>query len=150
MWSIPIPSESAEEIRCSYALEHIPRSRVLDTLAEWKRLLKPDGIIKVMVPDLLWACQNFISAPGIGRSMDYIYGGQSEPGDFHKMGFTDRIMRDYCDQAGLVVVQVGHNQDNHFENLVFHIRKSGTWAEAPKVDDVPKPRPPDPSKKWRR
>jgi predicted SAM-dependent methyltransferase len=138
MWDIPLQSGTVDELHCRYSMEHIPRAKVLPTLTEWKRLLKSDGEIIVTVPDFLWCCKVFIASPDTGRSMDYIFGGQSSAGDFHKIGYTEKIMIDYCAQAGLVVVRVERNQDHYFENMVFHIRKSGeqvmpTQTEAEKI-----------------
>lgn len=123
MWAIPIPSGTVDEIHCRYAMEHLSRAQVMPTLREWQRLLKDDGIIIVIVPDLIWCCENFIRSNDTGGSMTNIFGGQSGPGDYHKMGWTEKIMADYCSQAGFVVVRCDRNQDNYFENLVFHIRK---------------------------
>ncbi|MDO8589707.1 MAG: methyltransferase domain-containing protein [bacterium] len=45
------PNESVDMVYASHVLEHIPRSNLLGTLAEWRRVLKPGGILRFGVPD---------------------------------------------------------------------------------------------------
>lgn len=52
-----------DEIRASHILEHIPQNKTIKTIKEWFRILKPSGIIRIIVPDLSfivdkWANKN--------------------------------------------------------------------------------------------
>ena len=123
MWKIPLPDKSVEEIFCKYALEHIPKSKVLPTLLEWKRLLTDNGEIIVQVPDMLWMCSYFLGAPGRGRSMDYFYGGQSGEGDFHMTGFTIPIMEEWVYEAGLKIVKHDQYKEEDYMQDKFWIVK---------------------------
>ncbi len=44
-------NNSVDMIYACHVVEHIPRSRLLQTLREWKRVLKPGGIFRFAVPD---------------------------------------------------------------------------------------------------
>lgn len=50
--SLPFPDETFEVIYHSQVLEHIPKKRALDFIRECRRVLKKNGIIRVVVPDL--------------------------------------------------------------------------------------------------
>src|SRR3989338_10622010 len=44
-------SDTAELIYACHVLEYFDRGEVLDILTEWKRVLKPGGMIRLAVPD---------------------------------------------------------------------------------------------------
>lgn len=45
------PDDSVDMIYASHVLEHIPRANLQKTLSEWRRALKPGGILRFGVPD---------------------------------------------------------------------------------------------------
>jgi len=47
---LPFPDESADEIYASHVLEHLPYGN--KALEEWLRVLKPGGMLTVVVPDI--------------------------------------------------------------------------------------------------
>jgi|ERR1035437_933412 predicted SAM-dependent methyltransferase len=49
---LPFADEKFEVIYHSQLLEHFPREKALDFIKECYRVLKPDGIIRIVVPDL--------------------------------------------------------------------------------------------------
>jgi len=49
---LPIPDNSAELIYTSHVLEHITNKAVANILKESYRILKPSGIIRIVVPDI--------------------------------------------------------------------------------------------------
>lgn len=49
---IPFPDESFDVVYHSQVLEHIPKEKAYNFIKECYRVLKPEGIIRVVVPDL--------------------------------------------------------------------------------------------------
>lgn len=49
---IPFPDNSFDVVYHSQVLEHFPKEKAQDFIKECYRVLKPDGIIRVVVPDL--------------------------------------------------------------------------------------------------
>lgn len=47
----PFENESVDLIYASHVLEYFPLAQVSKVLAEWRRVLKPGGILKLAVPD---------------------------------------------------------------------------------------------------
>lgn len=100
MDKLPFEDNSIEEIYSSHALEHISKHLVIPTLKEWYRVLDWNGVLTIEVPDLIWVCKNWLKYQDSGWNMDAIFGDQSDPGQYHKTGFTKQIMYEYLSRAG--------------------------------------------------
>jgi ubiquinone/menaquinone biosynthesis C-methylase UbiE len=50
-WALPLPDAWASEIVAIHILEHVPPARLVPTLAEWRRVLRPGGRVRVHVPN---------------------------------------------------------------------------------------------------
>ena len=81
MEKLSYDDNSIDEIYASHVLEHASHAKILFILSEWHRVLKPDGDIRISVPDVV-------------RAMNYdnwellIMGGQMDRDDYHKSCFT--------------------------------------------------------------
>ena len=58
---IPFDSDSVDAVYHSHMLEHLDRDIAEKFLAEVKRVLRPGGIHRIVVPDLEKACKNYIT-----------------------------------------------------------------------------------------
>jgi predicted SAM-dependent methyltransferase len=66
---IPFPDGEFDVIYHSHVLEHLDRSATLPFLRECQRVVKPGGVVRVVVPDLqLWAGAYAASLEGMARS----------------------------------------------------------------------------------
>ncbi len=86
---------SVDEILASHILEHFShRGEVGKVLAEWHRVLKPDGTIKIAVPNFEWIARAYLS----GQPIDvqgYTMGGHIDPNDRHGAIFDrEELCRD--------------------------------------------------------
>ena len=50
-WDLPLPDAWASEVLAIHILEHVPPPRLVSTLAEWLRVLRPGGRVQVHVPN---------------------------------------------------------------------------------------------------
>jgi predicted SAM-dependent methyltransferase len=96
---------SVSEIYASHVLEHLGfREAVQRALAEWHRVLEPDGRLRISVPDMMTLCRLFVDPNLSQRVRDYIiqviYGGQEDGHDFHKTGFTLESLTQHLKVAG--------------------------------------------------
>jgi predicted SAM-dependent methyltransferase len=57
---IPLPDASCDAVYHSHLLEHIRRHEVKDFLAECLRVLKPGGVLRVVVPNLETICRLYL------------------------------------------------------------------------------------------
>ena len=50
--NISLEDNTVDVIFCSHVIEHIPQIKIADVLAEFNRILKPGGILRLLSPDL--------------------------------------------------------------------------------------------------
>jgi len=104
-----LPSESCDEILAQDCLEHFPRCDTKPALAEWHRLLKPGGVLKLRVPNLIGLLE-LLTAPDRQSIADQellvqcAYGTQAYNGDYHQTAFTRRLLEHYLTEAGFVKI----------------------------------------------
>ena len=61
-----MPDGSAKAVYCSHVLEHIDRTSIVTALRNTYRILRPGGVFRLVVPDLAWRAEEFVSAHGRG------------------------------------------------------------------------------------
>lgn len=120
-----IPKESHDAIFASHVLEHLFAHEANMALAEMFRVLKPDGILEVFVPDLQGIGAKlaldqleeplYLSNIGPISPMDMIYGhrgsvAQGRASMAHKTGFTASVLRSALKRAGFEKVLVEREQ----------------------------------------
>ena len=57
---LPYADGSVHKIYSSHFLEHIPPTKGFHVLKECYRVLRPDGIFRLVVPDLLWHAEQYV------------------------------------------------------------------------------------------
>lgn len=128
---------SVEEIRASHVLEHFPHGEIPAVLAEWVRVLKPGGLLKIAVPDFQWivANANRTDLPIEG----FLMGGQTDESDYHKSIFTDQKLRRLMTNAGLVDIEPWQSeiQDAAAQPVSLNLQgRKPTEGEAPQILEV--------------
>ena len=105
------PDGFADLIYACHVLEHVSHEEAPEVLATWARVLKPGGELYISVPDLdrivniykgNW--DHFHTRPNTPW-IGLIYGGQSDPFDFHKTGFNITWMTELLERQGFVDVE---------------------------------------------
>lgn len=84
--SLPFDNEEFDLVFSSHVLEHFDRNEYLDVLKEWIRVLKKDGTLVLILPNIKWAIENFENEKEFGNVMNVLYGGQTNPFDKHFNG----------------------------------------------------------------
>lgn len=98
---LSLEDATVDEILARNILEHFPIAETVTILGEWRRILKPDGVLMIIVPDIRYWSQQYLNK--IIKSDDFVYrmyGGQTSPYDIHYTGFDDSLIRQYCLDAG--------------------------------------------------
>jgi predicted SAM-dependent methyltransferase len=60
-WDSGLPSEAYDIIFTSHMLEHIPHFRLEKTIAEFNRIMRAGGVIRILVPDLRKAAKAYVA-----------------------------------------------------------------------------------------
>jgi SAM-dependent methyltransferase len=128
-----LPSGHFDAIYCSHNLEHYYEHDLPRVLAGFKHMLKPEGFVHIIVPNLQQAMGHmavrmaepdtvlYLSASGPIRYLDLIfgYGAQIEAkGDAyaHKIGFSQRLLKKVLANAGFdwrVVIPIAETFEIH-------------------------------------
>lgn len=110
-----VPDESVDAIYSSHNIEHLYPHEVPVALAEFFRVLKPDGFVVVTCPDLQSVCalvaqdklldEAYMSAAGPIAPLDIIYGYRPsmQQGNLymaHRCGFTETVLMATLEGSG--------------------------------------------------
>jgi predicted SAM-dependent methyltransferase len=129
---LELPDGCADLILASDVLEHFSHREVDAVLAEWSRVLKPGGEIVVRCPSLRLQVQAYLRGDWDADVASYmIFGGQTNPGDYHTIAFDQRSIRIHLSRAGLEVYDVEEQdipQTGGFINLNMVVRARKTAA----------------------
>lgn len=111
--------ESVESIYSVHLFEHLPRLEVNEYLAEWHRILIPDGKLVMEMPSLNKICQMINSGePNMRLTLFGIFGDPrnwaEQPLMRHEWSWTNWELEEVLTQAGFQV---------EFELPVFHIER---------------------------
>lgn len=104
--------DSFMQVRAIHCLEHVNRNRRLEFLQQCYRVLAPNGVCYIEVPNFEMTIQNLHHAIKKGdhdlehRMTTSVFGKQRYPGDQHCWGFTSRTLSDLARQAGFNVMSV--------------------------------------------
>ncbi len=101
---LPINDALYDEVRASHILEHFNHRETKHVLAEWVRVLKPGGILKLAVPNFKMLCYLYL----IGADVDFIgtiMGGQIDGNDYHKAIFDTGYLSTLMTNAGITKIK---------------------------------------------
>lgn len=100
---LPFPNESVDSVYSSHMLEHLQREQARRFLHECKRILKPDGWLRVSVPSLSTLASEYLADRdadrflarlmlGTRRGHRWMYDERSLPRLFVECGFPNPIV----------------------------------------------------------
>lgn len=128
--TLPFGDASFDLIYASHVLEHIPWYQTDDVLREWRRILKPGGVLEIWVPDGLKICRTLVEFEvdgtdntaldgwyrmnpdkdpcrwAAGRMFTYGDGaGATDHPNWHRALFTPRFLAETLVKAGFASVR---------------------------------------------
>jgi glycosyltransferase involved in cell wall biosynthesis/GT2 family glycosyltransferase/SAM-dependent methyltransferase len=126
----------ADGILASDVLEHLSHREIQDVLREWARILKPGGQIEIRCPSLRLQAEAYLKGIWNADIASYmIFGGQTNPGDYHCTAFDKDSIGRHLQSAGLNPVgfqEFNAPQDRGFINLNMAVT-----AQKPHVCTMP-------------
>lgn len=102
LFKLDYADNSVEEIYASHVLEHISHQRRSVALAEWFRVLRPGGRVRISVPDFKKIVEVYQSGRRDIPIEGIMYGGQDYPENFHHSGYDEDSLWYWMDKAGFV------------------------------------------------
>lgn len=125
---LPFEDNYADEVYSSHVIEHFDFKESWDVLAEWKRVLKPGGVLVIETPDMLGMCKRFVESDE--RFRVQLYGGFFAcpwiPGQTHKFLYTETQLKWALSQLGFVnierVVADSHYVTKQTQDIYLKVR----------------------------
>jgi len=138
---LPFDEAHFDIVFCSHVLEHFDRHEFEDLIIEWLRVLKWNGELRMIIPDLAWAAKRLLEHNGEMdvHALNVFYGSQDYPENFHKNGFTLGHLKAELKKKGMEIF----NNFNDEYNLTIHARFTKekrdelreAWNETTKIED---------------
>lgn len=138
-----VPSQSVDAIFSSHNIEHLYPHEVPVALAEFVRVLNPEGFVVITCPDLQGVCElvakdkltdvAYNSPAGPITPIDILYGhrpamAQGNVFMAHRCGFTEKVLIDALTAAGFTAVASCRRPAPFFD--LWAIAKKGAVDEA--------------------
>lgn len=130
-YPLAYPDESADEIRASHILEHFPHRTIENVLRDWVRVLKPNGVLKIAVPNLEYIAKGYLAGE-IDNWGGYLMGGQDDANDFHYGVFDETHLRVLFERVGLKDIQTWKSEIEDCAALPVSLNLQG---RKPGIDD---------------
>jgi len=125
-----LPDEYFDEILALDLLEHQERTETGDVLAEWNRILKIGGVLKVQVPSVIGIADLLMKPENQSIEMQKqliqnLFGTQAYRRDFHYTSFTHLLLKDYLVSAGFNVMEITVKDGWLFQVIAKKVAGSG-------------------------
>jgi len=116
---------SVGTVRASHILEHYSHRDIGNVLAEWVRVLKPGGTLKVAVPDFRWVAERYLAGEDV-NVQGYVMGGHVDAADHHGCIFDEEALREALEAAGLVDIRPWKSEIEDCAALPVSLNLMGT------------------------
>ncbi|HIJ84322.1 MAG: hypothetical protein HW380_2677 [Magnetococcales bacterium] len=98
---------SVDLVYGSHVLEHIPNAKIAATLWEWRRVLKPGGILRLSVPDFRQIIELYIlSGHDAATIQAPLFGQQDYRENVHLAAYDETWLRKLLQEAGFEKIRL--------------------------------------------
>ena len=104
--ALPFEDDSARLVYFSHGLEHIARPKVMEALAEWRRVLMPTGTLRLAMPDFQVISGLYHDEKvHLVRLQGMLWGQQNYNGNTHYCGWDYETLAHTLAQGGFYNVK---------------------------------------------
>ncbi len=106
--ALPFPDNYADEVMAIHLIEHFYPWEAENILTEWRRILKPGGVLVLECPDLMKVLRHAFTTGKLDGPMFFwpIYGdpGHKNPYMMHKWAYSPETLKAGLKQVGFELV----------------------------------------------
>ena len=102
---LPWDNGAADMIYSCAAIEHFGRHEWIDVLKEWRRVLKPGGLLRLSTADFDACIARYEETANLPELLGLLIGGQKDDYDWHGMIFNYAVLAKGLAESGYVNVR---------------------------------------------
>lgn len=102
---------SIDEIYSSHTLEHFGRWEYKQVLIRWYELLKPDGVLRLAVPNFESICEYYTKTKDLKSLIGLLYGGQDYTENYHYNTFDFNSLKEDLTNIGFYDIKLWDNKE---------------------------------------
>jgi len=116
---LPFKEGEFMEVYSRFFLEHLPRKDALLALKEMFRVLKSKGKLEILVPNLAYFCNLFLTEKGQKKewALNKIYGFENYIEDHHYFGYDEETLSKTLNEIGFVLVVKIEEKEEQYLHL---------------------------------
>lgn len=123
---LELPNHTVDTILASDVLEHFSHRETDSILKEWNRVLKEGAEIIIRCPNLRLQLEAYMRGDWDADVASYmIFGGQTNPGDYHSIGFDKESIYKHLNNCGFEITSYEEHdfpQNRGFINLNMTVK----------------------------
>jgi len=130
--NLPYDDDTVDLIYASHLIEYFDREQIIDVLAEWRRVLKPGGTLRLAVPDFEVMTKLYSQGHKLDKFLGPIFGKIKMASDtvYHKTVYDYDSLKSLLECCGYSDIkkydwrQTEHSQfDDHSQAYIPHMDK---------------------------
>ena len=114
--NLPFHSNTIEAIEANQLIEHLGYTHTFYALAEWFRVLKPDGTLLLETPDIKASMEHYLNGDHTIKkeTLTWLYGAES-PGMEHRLCFPKILLSNLLKKTGFTGITSSYytKEDHH-------------------------------------
>lgn len=121
---------SVDLIYCCHVLEHFGRNEYIEVLKRWHEILKPNGILRLAVPNFEKICEHYQQHKNLPLLMGLLYGRQNYKENYHYTTFDHNCLEKDLIEVGFCQVrtwdwrETNHSHiDDYSQSYLPHMDK---------------------------
>lgn len=121
--NLPYMNEEVDLIYASHVLEYFDQHEVIKVLNEWNRVLRPNGILRLAVPNFEIMCKLYLEGKyGLERFVGPLYGRMYSGEDliYHKMTYDRKTLQKLLEDCGFKNVRWWHHSEVEHGHIDDH------------------------------
>ena len=121
-------SDSFDLVYASHILEHFSVPEMPRVLKEWRRILKPGGLLRLGVPNFPMLMRIYEDTGDIKEIIGPLMGGQTDPHNFHQSIYDERYLSGVLFAVGFQEVRSwdpAYVEQHDFEDTTSNVWRIG-------------------------